>query len=464
MKKNPQDTNLDLRAAKRRGNPLNAFKSIFARMIILVIFFGVLLNLSVWIFFRFSMDAKPRKIVPVYIAKMNEYLVKDLGFTPDTLKAKRLSDELNINIRFQSHTFDWTTSDYVPRLEELASEEDFKEKFPYRESFMMQHDKRPYFVFKSPQGVYIIAPLSPQDFFNPERAIIIVILLISFLLILLYFLLRWLFNPLKELSSAVSQISQGNYDVKIPVKRKDELGELAGSITDMAVKIKQNLKAKEQLLIDVSHELRTPLTRIKLGLEVGSPKEKINEDVNEMNKMISGLIENYRSDIVHEKLNLADTDIGKLLQDVIDTSGSVERIRFASGAKQSQSLILNFDPAKIKTVFRNLIDNALKYSSADIEVSVTPAICEERSDEAISSTSPVANISVKDKGIGIAEEDLKYIFEPFYRADPSRSRKTGGYGLGLAICKKIIDAHGGKITIESKLNEGTQVSVKLPKN
>src|SRR5437667_1115501 len=165
--------------------------SLFVKLIIIVIFFGVLLNISIWAFFRLSMDVRPKKIVPVYIAKMNDYLVKDLGFPPDTLKAKKLSEELNINIRFQSHQFDWTTSDYIPRLEELSSSDEFKDKFPYKESFMMLYEKRPYYVAKSPQGVYIIAPLSPQDFFNPERAIIIVILLISFILILLYFLLRW---------------------------------------------------------------------------------------------------------------------------------------------------------------------------------------------------------------------------------------------------------------------------------
>jgi signal transduction histidine kinase len=431
---------------KKKNFPV--FKSIFLKLIILVIFFGVLLNLSIWAFFRLSMDVKPKKIVPVYIAKMNDYIVKDLGFPPDTLKAKKLSDELNINIRFQSHQFNWTTSDYVPMLEELARSDDFKDKFPYKESFMMQHEKKPYYVAKSSQGIYIIAPLSPQDFFNPERAIVIVILLISFILILLYFLLRWLFSPMKELSSAVNQIAQGNYNINIPVKRKDELGELASSINDMSVRIKQNIKAKEQLLIDVSHELRTPLTRMKLGLEVDSPKEKINEDVDEMERMITELIENYRSDTPYEKLNRENTDIVKLLKDVIEASGSPQKINLETAT--NSPVILNVDPHKIKTAFRNLIDNALKYSSDSITVSVTT------SDHAVT-------VSVKDVGIGIAEEDLKYIFEPFYRADPSRSRKTGGFGLGLAICKRIIEAHGGSILIKSKVNEGTEVFVSLSK-
>ena len=253
---------------------------------------------------------------------------------------------------------------------------------------------------------------------------------------------------MKALSAAVNQIGQGNYDVNIPVKRKDELGELAKSIGEMAVKIKQNLKAKEQLLIDVSHELRTPLTRMKLGLEVGSSKEKIDEDINEMERMITELIENYRAETPYEKLNLENADMIKLLNEVINSLSFKEKIKLHTN--KDTSIVLKVDVRKIKTAFRNLIDNAIKYSSdlVDIRVSEEPKF---------------VAVKVKDKGIGIAEEDLKYIFEPFYRADPSRSRKTGGFGLGLAICKRIIDAHGGTISIDSKVNEGTEIVVNLKK-
>jgi signal transduction histidine kinase len=108
------------------------------------------------------------------------------------------------------------------------------------------------------------------------------------------------------------------------------------------------------------------------------------------------------------------------------------------------------DLNKMQVVFRNLIDNALKYSGDEINISIT-----DKPGEVL--------ISFKDKGIGIADEDLKYIFEPFYRADRSRSRKTGGFGLGLSICKKIIDAHKAELIINSKVNEGTEVILKFRK-
>src|SRR4030095_7187456 len=147
--------------------------------------------------------------------------------------------------------------------------------------------------------------------------ILLLVLFISVIIILLYFLLRKLFRPLKDLSLAVQQIGDGQYNVKVPVTRKDELGELAESINEMSSKIDSSIKSKEQLLIDVSHELRSPLTRIKLGLEVGSPKEKIEEDVNEMERMVTGLLENYRADASFANLKIEKTDVTDLLMDTI---------------------------------------------------------------------------------------------------------------------------------------------------
>jgi len=322
-----------------------------------------------------------------------------------------------------------------------------REEFEEKESFIVRYKDKPYSIFKYPKGVFIIEPFNP-DMFKPERAIILLILFISVILILLYFLLRRLFRPLKDLSLAVQQIGDGYYNVKVPVNRKDELGELAESINEMSSKIDSSIKAKEQLLIDVSHELRSPLTRIKLGLEVGSPKEKIEEDVNEMEKMVRNLLENYRADTTMTTLNLEKVNIVELIEDSIDEYESSHRLKLK---KSKDSIFITADAEKLQIVFRNLIDNALKYSSGDVEIEI-----KEEQDGIL--------ISFKDRGIGISEEDLKYIFEPFYRADRSRSRKTGGFGLGLSISKKIIEAHGGDIRIKSIVNEGTEVILKFRNN
>ncbi|MFI5145395.1 MAG: sensor histidine kinase [Ignavibacteria bacterium] len=424
------------------------FRSIFPKLILIVIIFGAFINIAIWAFFRFSTEGHPH-LVPRYIKMMDDYVVQDLGYPPDTLKARQISDELGINIRFQSHDFNYTTSSNVPMLDDLAKLDDFKDKFPYSENFVVEYDRLHCTVFKSPKGVFILIPPTPQDFFNPERALFILIILVSVIFIPLYIILRLLFNPLKTLSSAVHQIGKGNYDVDVPIKRKDELGELGDSIKTMAGNIKHSMKSKEQLLIDVSHELRSPLTRLKLGLEVDAPRERLEEDVREMESMITGLLDSYRADSSYDQLSIETVNLKELLNDVKEEYEIEQRVFF--NFEESKDCIIKADPAKITIVMRNLIDNALKYSSDNVYLKL---FCENNQ----------CSISVTDKGIGIPGKDQKFIFEPFYRSDPSRSRRTGGFGLGLSIAKKIMDAHKGIISMKSKVNEGTEFMLTFVKS
>lgn len=421
--------------------------TIFLKLVLTVLLFGIMLNVCVIIVFRLSTDNKPRKYLRDFARKMEKSIVYDIGVPPDTVKAKQICDDLEIGMRFDSPARKWTTVESIPTLDAILQNPDDRRRFDDDESIIINYQGRPYSVIRYPQGVFIIQPFDPQGFFKPERAVLMLILFITAIIILLYFLLRIIFKPLKELSSAVVQIGDGNYDLKVPVTTKDEFGDLAESINEMSSKISSSLKAKEQLLIDVSHELRSPLTRMKLGLEVGSSKEKIEEDVIEMERMVTGLLENYRADTNFSTLKLEKTDVADLLDDTISEYEQSSRLKFTKPSKEAE---LNVDSEKMQIVFRNLIDNALKYSTDDIEIGIR----EHGSN---------LEVSFKDKGPGIAAEDRKYIFEPFYRADRSRSRKTGGFGLGLSICKKIVDAHKGEIIINSSPGNGTEVIVSLKK-
>jgi signal transduction histidine kinase len=137
-----------------------------------------------------------------------------------------------------------------------------------------------------------------------------------------------------------------------------------------------------------------------------------------------------------------------VIKQVIGEYNGNDRILFT--AKGERRVFVDADYERIKLVLRNVIDNALKYSSGKVDIYL------RENEESVL-------ISVRDKGVGIPEKDLKYIFEPFYRSDPSRSRRTGGFGLGLSICKKVMDAHKGKIEISSTVNEGTEVVITFPK-
>jgi signal transduction histidine kinase len=422
--------------------------TIFLKLIIIFVVSLIVLDIAVLFAWRIGSDTKPRKLFPLYLRKIEQLTVEQIGSPPDTIKAKKICEELDWNIRYQSHDLNWATTPGVPALEDLSKSPEFKEHFPNEDQFQMPFNERPYSVIKDSKGVFIIEPINPREFFSLERALFSVLIVISIIIVVLYFVLRLMFKPLKTLSTAVETIAGGDYDVNLPVNRKDELGELADSINYMSSRIKESIKAKEHLLLDVSHELRSPLTRIKLGLEVGSNKEKINEDIKEMEHMISGLLESYRAGSEFDNLNFEKTDIVNLLKNVIREYNSDERLWLDLPEKGAP--VINIDSGKIRTVFRNLIDNALKYSNDKVEIKLA-----DKKDN--------VEISFVDKGIGISDEDIKYVFEQFYRADPSRSRKTGGFGLGLSISKKIIDAHGGKISVESKLNEGTKIIINLKK-
>jgi len=418
--------------------------SIFIKLILVVFIFGILLNICVLFVFQATSDKKPRKFLKDFSRRMERHLVYEIGIPPDTVKAKQICEDLDIEMRYEGTPYNWSSNGEIPDLRSILNDPGDRGRFEENESIIAHHEGEPYSVIRFPQGVFVIKPFNPQ-LFNPERAILMLILFISVVIVILYFLLRNLFSPLKDLSAAVVSIGEGNYDVKLPKGRKDELGELADSIGVMSDKINSSIKSKEQLLIDVSHELRSPLTRIKLGLEVGSSKEKLEEDVIEMEKMITDLLENYRADTGFNSVKPQKADVAELLDETIAEYDDQSRLKFSKPAKE---VFCNIDMDKMQVVFRNLIDNALKYSANEIIMSIT-----EHKGEVI--------ISFKDTGSGISNEDLKNVFEPFYRADRSRSRRTGGFGLGLSICKKIIDAHKGELLIKSKLGSGTEAIIKL---
>jgi signal transduction histidine kinase len=420
-------------------NPRRPLKfSIFFKLILLVILFVAVIDVAVLIVIRLSTTHEPGST-----HRAERVLISLIGSPPDTVLARKICTGMSWQIRYQSSGQNWSSSDSIPTIEQLSEIPAFKERFAFDSHFGFMANSKLYLVFNTGSGVFVVQPAGPRDTFDEQKAILILVVLLSLIILSLYYLIRRLFDPLKLLMSAVHDVGKGNYYLNIPVNRKDELGELASSISSMASNIGNSIKAKEQLLLDVSHELRTPLTRIKLGLEVDSPKEKINDDIFEMETMISGLLESYREESAIDSLHLEQTDIVELLKDTQDEYIAADRIVFDSPGR---SILLNIDEDKIQSVFRNIISNGLKYSTGKVEISIEEDPKNVR-------------IKFKDSGIGISKEDLPYIFEPFYRADQSRSRSKAGFGLGLSICKKIMDAHRAVILVNSTPNAGSEFTL-----
>ncbi len=242
---------------------------------------------------------------------------------------------------------------------------------------------------------------------------------------------------------------------------RDELGRLASTFNEMLVSLEVAYRAQQRFVSDASHELRAPLTAIQGNLELlrrhrAMPEAEREEALTEVERESTRL-----SRLVADLLVLARADAGVSLKRCpVDLDAVVlEAYKEARHLSQGQTLTLDpFEPARVegdedrlKQLLLILIDNALKYTPATGRA--TLGLHRRETD---------VEIVVRDTGVGIAPEDLPLVFERFYRADPARSRDTGGTGLGLPIARWIVEQHDGTITLESLLGQGTTATVYLP--
>ncbi len=285
-------------------------------------------------------------------------------------------------------------------------------------------------------------------FLNTQSHIIFFLICVLVILFsLASFFIHRVVAPIHELDRGVKEISKGNLDVELIVSRKDELGKVAQAFNNMTIELKKMIKAREHLLLDVSHELRTPITRAKIALEImpDSPeKESVIEDMREMELMISELLETERLKSGKANLQFMKTNVKKLLEGIVQGFSKVQRrIKLHP---VSDKLHIHVDQQKIITVIKNIIENALKYS----EESVKPV------EISVIDKAETIIVQIEDHGVGIPKEKIDMLFEPFYRVDNSRSKKTGGYGLGLHMAKRIMEAHEADISLVNKDEDGSK--------
>jgi len=276
-----------------------------------------------------------------------------------------------------------------------------------------------------------------------------------------YWVIRRMLKPVQDMKYGVKRMGFGELNHRVPVRSDNDLGELVGSINQMAGDIEGMLDAKRQLLLAVSHELRSPLTRAKVAvqmLEESKTQASIAEDLTEMQNLISEILETERMNGPHVTLNRTKINPEKLIRSVAEEFAGSEFV----GSKSTGDVLrfqlvtpfpdMELDETRIRLLLRNLIANAITHShNADLSPIITAHIHDN-----------TLQLSVQDFGDGIAEEHLAHLTEPFYRADASRTRATGGFGLGLHLCKLIAQAHGGSLVISSVLGEGSTMSAKLP--
>ena len=279
---------------------------------------------------------------------------------------------------------------------------------------------------------------------------------------------RSIVRPIDRLAAAARAFGVGKLDARADVVRSDEIGETARAFNDMADRIAKLLLTERELLANVSHELRTPLARIRVALDLaseGNPRDAV-ESLQEIAQDLAEL-EGIVDDVLASARLALDTDAPTSALPVraerLDTRALLEKSagRFRA-AHPDRTLTVRLaddlppimaDAVLIRRVVDNLLDNADKYTDKPDEKIALSAHTEGND----------VLIEVSDRGVGIAESDLERLFEPFFRVDRSRTRSTGGLGLGLALARRVVDAHNGTITFASKLGAGTVASVRLPR-
>jgi signal transduction histidine kinase len=242
----------------------------------------------------------------------------------------------------------------------------------------------------------------------------------------------------------------------------DEVGDVGRAFDDMADRTALVLRSQRQLMGDVSHELRTPLARIRVALELAAEDPvaakdlltDVGTDLDEIDQLIGDILTTARLDGDHAKIDREATSVTELAERATRRFQARHPRRMLERSP-SDDRAIQCDPLLLRRAIDNLLDNAAKYS--DVDTPVTLVIQPSGTPEATT-----VAFEIVDRGIGMSPAQLDLAFTPFWRADNSRTRRTGGVGLGLALARRIARAHGGDVTLSSNPGQGTTARLEVP--
>jgi DNA-binding response OmpR family regulator/signal transduction histidine kinase len=374
---------------------------------------------------------------------VHEYVHTVATTAPTYQRAKEIGNRLDVQTRYEGPDGAWATDDRLPTIAEARRHE--------RGSFSGRH----YYVTSAPNGGTYLFAFRLGERMRTAHVVVpaVVLLLIATVVFAAHGVLKRVLLPVRWLADGVGRLSEGDLEVAVPTRSGDEFGALTDAFNRMVGRIKDMIRSRDQLLLDVSHELRSPVTRLKVALELVSDpdmKARMAADLAEIEIMIGELLELERlrdgRGIITTRQDVMSL-IGEVARNYDDRPPSVRVV------PTSPEVLADIDRDRMRVVIRNLVENAVKYSlpgSRPVEVSATHS-------------GQNVVIRVSDDGPGIPERDMPNLFEPFFRVDRSRSKRTGGYGLGLSIAKRIVEAHGGTIAAENTDTRGASFVVTLPK-
>ncbi len=295
------------------------------------------------------------------------------------------------------------------------------------------------------------------------------------------FLAHKALKPVDNITQTARMITSKNLNQRInPPKVKDEISRLIETFNEMISRLDQSFRQMKQFSSDASHELKTPLTILKGEVEVMLRKERTSqeyqqtlksnlEEINRMSQIVEDLLILSKADTGEIRLDKEDINLTEILNEVVaqmDRLAECKKLHL-SASNHHQEIHIFGDALRLRELFINLIENGIKYTEEGGSIRIIlqkefPPPVRDQSDRVEREKGEFVKIIVSDSGIGIAKEDQERIFDRFFRVDKARSREQGGSGLGLSICKWIVEAHQGEIEVESELGKGSSFIIRLP--
>ena len=434
--------------------------SLRLKLIALFVLFAVLMSAAFIGGMQRALSLSWREATRPMITDYVDRLAAEIGSPPDVARAQALADRLPLTVRIEGPMINWRSA---PQDERSAQQ---PRGWRRQGGSGPEHDRgfTALLTRTSADGHRIAFGLG--EWSAQQRAHAIGWITLGVLLVLTglaYVAIRRMLDPLSDIRAGAERFGRGDLAQPIPVRRSNELGDLARRINRSASQLHGMLEAKRALLLSISHELRSPLTRARLNAELLPTDAKNDErlraallrDIAEMRDLIDALLEGERLASPHAALQLGATDIAALARAVVD-----ERVPSDAGSDAPPPVLLiiddtlpiamALDAARIRVLLRNLLVNALQNGRAAQPPELT-----------LRAEARELQITVRDFGPGVDAALLPRLTEAFLRADSARQRATGGVGLGLYLCRLIALAHGG--TIEARnAAPGLEWLVRLP--
>lgn len=286
------------------------------------------------------------------------------------------------------------------------------------------------------------------------------------------FLAAYLTRPLRKLQAVVRRFASGEHDARVAdreASRRDVVGEVGREFNVMAERLNAQLEAQRRLLRDVSHELRTPLARMQVAVAIAedkapgaeAPLARLHTEIERLDDLIGQVLALARIESGAGKLSKETLLLYELVNDIANDA----EYEFSEQGKSvkltlSETITITVDKVQMQSAIENVIRNAMRYTPAQGIVNVGAAVIS--GDHGLNDTNHFLRLTIRDHGPGVDEKNLPKLFNAFYREDDSRDLGSGGHGVGLAITRSIVTAHGGSVDAANHPRGGLEVNIVLP--